>query len=186
MYADNIKSITLVLENCDEITIPRKFICDLDFLEFQRKMQRDAMNSISVNESYDFVAFSVFADFANEPVDKNSMFYSETWHNPTPYEKLVTRRDVTQIHINHTEGNEKENFWFFPRWEVENPNSYSEDNKLMSIEFNKHGFEGNEKANDVLIIIAEDSLREKHSQLIEGLKENMDPENMAHLYELYN
>lgn len=91
-----IKSIELVLENCEVIEIGRENIGIFFVLDIKRSISRKAVNSISDSTTMEELFMQISSN-AN-----NIKSYITTWsENKKPFERLMCHEDITAIDINY-------------------------------------------------------------------------------------
>ena len=89
----NVKSVNLVLENCEVINIEAKYFGQLLLEKIRTKVYRVAMNSISRMQVVNRVAIELFSE-ANVPYDS---FGEES--RETIFDRLTNYNDITQIEL---------------------------------------------------------------------------------------
>ncbi len=89
----NVKSVNLILENCEVINIEPQYLGQLFLDKIRTKVYRIAMNSISRMQVVNRVAIEIFSE-ANVPYDS---FGEES--KETIFERLTNYNDITQIEL---------------------------------------------------------------------------------------
>lgn len=89
----NVKSVNLVLENCEVINIEAKYFGQLLLEKIRTKVYRVAMNSISRMQVVNRVAIELFSE-ANVPYDS---FGEES--RETIFDRLTNYNDIAQIEL---------------------------------------------------------------------------------------
>lgn len=94
----NIKEISLILENCEVITIPGKYIGDIYLRDIRTSVERVACNAIvKMNTCHEF-GIEIHGDANHEP-------YLIFGHKPTErdmqtiFDRLLAYKDITQVEI---------------------------------------------------------------------------------------
>lgn len=89
----NVKSVNLILENCEVINIEPQYLGQLLLDKIRTKVYRIAMNSISKMQVVNRVAIEIFSE-ANVPYDS---FGEES--KETIFERLSNYNDIAQIEL---------------------------------------------------------------------------------------
>lgn len=89
----NVKSVNLILENCEVINIEPQYLGQLLLDKIRTKVYRIAMNSISKMQVVNRVAIEIFSE-ANVPYDS---FGEES--KETIFERLTNYNDIAQIEL---------------------------------------------------------------------------------------
>ena len=89
----NVKSVNLILENCEVINIEAKYFGQLLLEKIRTKVYRVAMNSISRMQVVNRVAIELFSE-ANVPYDS---FGEES--KETIFDRLTNYNDIAQIEL---------------------------------------------------------------------------------------
>jgi hypothetical protein len=100
-----VKSVDLVLENCEVIRIPKECIGHLHVSNISRNISRFALNRVTASQCCD----ELFIEISLES-NKSSSFVS-TWsgNDELPFSRITRRSDITGIDINY----EDESNWRF-------------------------------------------------------------------------
>lgn len=114
LFHEGIDSIQLVYENCEVVTIPRRYILELGFYDFKKSFCRTAMNAIENIEVYSHILLEV--DGSCDKEVENSELFSNT---KSLMDFLADRKDITQISVNYIDKYKDNNFHFFVDWESE-------------------------------------------------------------------
>ena len=129
-----VKSIELVMENCEVFKIERKHIGELHIGKIERQIGRTACNSISE----DFIA----NEFQIQ-IHHNANIVMED-SNGSMFERINAYNDITRVYVNYSNGDSE---WFYTDWNHENDlfNSYqstviSEVNGCLFIVINKNTY----------------------------------------------
>lgn len=107
-----VKSVMLILENCEAFEIDRKHIGEFYVSGIERTIQRSACNSISE----DFIAKSF-----NIQIHKDANIKTG-WKDTTMFERIENFKDITQLLITYDDGTSEN---LFVDWISEN--EYSND-----------------------------------------------------------
>lgn len=104
-----VKSIELVLENCEMIEIKREHIGSFNLSNIRRSISRIAANSIcdSLSAEDAFIQISSKANTINS--------YSFTWDDNKilPFDRLTQHKDITAIEIHYEDGS---NEYIYVNW----------------------------------------------------------------------
>lgn len=170
MFYEGIKSIELIYENCEVVSIPRKYILDLAFLDFKKSFQRIAMNSISPVETYSHVLLEIDGEYKNE-LSKQDFFGDES----SLMGFLLRRRDITNIEVKYEDNYKRNDFSFGVIWHEDDEYSYSRYQENITNELS-----------DVAIIIT-DGKDPEFNEYIKSFKEEFsDTEGQKTKKELYS
>lgn len=107
MTIKEIKSIELVLENCEVIVVEKESIGTMNLTNIHRSIRRVATNSVS-----DLLqAEEVFIQISSKVNHVSS--YSLSLGSGTPFERLMQYGDITAVLINYEDGSEE---YIFVDW----------------------------------------------------------------------
>lgn len=123
MLHEGIESIELIYENCEAVTIPRKYILDIIFIDFKRSFRRVAVNAIRKLESYSHVILEI--DGKCEAELCNQEFFG---NESSMMDFLSQRRDITSINVIYVEGHTDKNFSFRVNWDDDYSNNRNQEN----------------------------------------------------------
>lgn len=132
-----VKSVELILENCEVIEIKREYIGIFHVSDIKKSISRDAINSIS-----DYVtAEEVFIQISSKA--NNSSSYVGDLHDGeiTPFDRLIRYADITALNIKYQDGSKE---YIFVKWGGDS--DYTNEYQSVAI---------NEKTGDLYIAISE-------------------------------
>lgn len=102
----DVSSITLVFENCERITIPRKYIGIIHIEDINVEIARVACNSIARITSADTIALEIFSE--------GNVEHKPFGISQSPTEMVFSRidecHDITAVDVTYTDGS-SESFW---------------------------------------------------------------------------
>lgn len=132
-----VKSVELILENCEVIEIKREHIGVFHVLDIKKSISRDAINSIN-----DYLeAEEIFIQISSKANNPSS--YVEDLHDGeiTPFDRLMRYADITALNIKYQDDSEE---YIFVKWGGDS--DYT--NEYQSVATN-------EKTGDLYIVISE-------------------------------
>ena len=134
----NVKSIELVFENCEYVTIPSEFIGTLELDGIRQHISRVASNCISKMTAIKNVAIEIFKNADGE----HSPFGMES-EKTTIFGRITSCDDITSIIVNYDDESSET---LYVDYEEEYEGVLGAENKLQTTKTNKFG--------DVYIVIS--------------------------------
>lgn len=99
---NNVKSIDIVLENCEVYTFHREDIGDFEISDIREKIFRCACNAINKYKTAYFVNIELFdtSRFQTTTFDENN--------KTDTFKRILEGNDITQIHIHYEDDTEEQ------------------------------------------------------------------------------
>ena len=99
---NNVKSIDIVFENCEEYTFPKEDIGYFEISDIREKIFRCACNAISKYKTAYCVNIELFDTnrFQEDCIDRNVV--------ADVFARIANHNDITQIHIHYKDGTEEQ------------------------------------------------------------------------------
>lgn len=158
-YMNEIKSIEIVLENCEAIRIDRENLGYFNIDNIKRSISRMAMNSVSDYLS----AEKIFIQISSKANNHSSFIFTCHEGEVTPFDRILKYSDITSVVVNYENETSEE---IYVDWGGDS--DYTNPYQSVAI---------NEKTNDLYIVIS------KNDEVHEFFKDNLEEEE-GH-WELY-
>lgn len=159
MFHEGIKEIVLILENCECLVIPRKFVLDLEFIGYKREFRRVACNSIGEYEFYEHVLLEIDESIKDSEDAQRSLFDKQK----DLKDFILKRTDITGIEVVYEDEYKEKGFTFHPVWGGES----DWDNDAATVSENALG--------DLLLVITEGE-SDMFNKYVENFKSEWDNE----------
>ncbi len=100
----DVSSITIIFENCERITIPRKYIGIIHIGDINVEIARVACNSIAKITTADTIALEIFSE--------GNLEYKPFGTSPSEmvFDRISECHDITTVDVAYTDGS-SESFW---------------------------------------------------------------------------
>ncbi|WP_323705936.1 hypothetical protein P3U41_05915 [Mammaliicoccus sciuri] len=120
-----VKEIVLVLENCEYIKIPTKYLANIIIEDIDISVRRNAINSIDKLQT----ANSIYLDIIKpETIKTLGLFDEDDEESLSCSKRLIQHADITSVEVAYDD-NSKEEYFVDWDWNNEYLNSY-QDTKL--------------------------------------------------------
>lgn len=104
IFLKDFISMSIILENCEVIHVPEKYIVDIQIHDIKKEFRRFAVNSMSYSNYSEFILFSISSAIKNSDTSKSTLFPIDNEVSEGEYllESLQHRDDIVGISINTT------------------------------------------------------------------------------------
>ena len=125
-----LKNIVLVLENCDTINIPGKYVGDIELTELKTEISRWACNSIDKLDFCEYFFIEIYKDaniidYAFDQIEEDFQY--------NKFDRLHQYNDITSIELTLVDENNKETIYqYYVSYEEKEPGKLGSPNIYQS------------------------------------------------------